>query len=64
MQFVDLWALINILHLQDNVDDNIIWKFTDNGLYSAAFGIQDAIPWPSIFKHEHYCLEGMGTSKG
>jgi hypothetical protein len=24
MQFMDLWALINNVHLQDNVEDNII----------------------------------------
>jgi hypothetical protein len=36
MQFVDLWALINNAQLQDNVEDNIIWKLTENGLYSTA----------------------------
>jgi hypothetical protein len=36
MQFMDLWALINNAHLQDSVEDNIIWKFIENGLYSTA----------------------------
>jgi hypothetical protein len=35
-QFVHLWALINTIHLHDDVEDDISWKLTANGQYSAA----------------------------
>jgi hypothetical protein len=35
-QFVQLWALIQNVHLTANVDDDIVWKLTSNGQYSAA----------------------------
>jgi hypothetical protein len=34
-QFVDLWTLINNIHLEENVEDSIVWKLTESGLYSA-----------------------------
>lgn len=34
-QFVELWRLINHVHLDDNVEDDILWKLTDDGEYSA-----------------------------
>jgi hypothetical protein len=36
VQFVDLWTLINNIHLVENVEDSIVWKLTESGLYSAA----------------------------
>jgi hypothetical protein len=35
-QFVQLWALIQGVHLNEDVEDDIIWKLTGNGQYSAA----------------------------
>jgi hypothetical protein len=35
-QFVLLWALIQRVHIVENVDDDISWKLTANGQYSAA----------------------------
>jgi hypothetical protein len=37
MQFVDIWSLINNVHLQDDTEDNIIWMFMNNGHYSVAW---------------------------
>jgi hypothetical protein len=41
-QFVELWILLSHIHLQDNIDDDIEWKLTTNGEYSAksAYEIQ------------------------
>jgi hypothetical protein len=33
-QLVELWSLVNNVQLQDEVDDDILWKFTNNGHYS------------------------------
>jgi hypothetical protein len=35
-QFVYLWALLSNIHLEEAVEDTIVWKITENGLYSAA----------------------------
>jgi hypothetical protein len=35
-KLVELWSLVNNVQLQDEVDDDILWKFTNNGHYSAA----------------------------
>jgi hypothetical protein len=35
-QFVQLWALIQNVHLNANEEDDIKWKLTRNGQYSAA----------------------------
>jgi hypothetical protein len=35
-QFIELWILINNVHLQLDVEDSIIWKLTANGQYSEA----------------------------
>jgi hypothetical protein len=35
-QFVQLWALIQNVHLVEHVEDDIVWKLTGNGQYSAA----------------------------
>jgi hypothetical protein len=35
-QFVKLWALIQMVHLTEGVEDDITWKLTVNGQYSAA----------------------------
>jgi hypothetical protein len=35
-QFVQLWALINNVHLQEEIEDDITWKLTASGQYSTA----------------------------
>jgi hypothetical protein len=50
-QFVDLWTCISHVHLHIDVEDDIVWKFTESGQYSTA-GIQNAISWPCAFFHE------------
>jgi hypothetical protein len=35
-QFVQLWALIQNVHLDEHVEDEIAWKLTGNEQYSAA----------------------------
>jgi hypothetical protein len=35
-QFVQLWANIHMVHLREDVEDDITWKLTVNGQYSAA----------------------------
>jgi hypothetical protein len=35
-EFVQLWALIQRVHLDEEVDDDISWKLTANGQYSVA----------------------------
>jgi hypothetical protein len=35
-QFVQFWALIQRVHLVEGAEDNITWKLTANGQYSAA----------------------------
>jgi hypothetical protein len=35
-QFVNLWALLSNIHLEEAVEDTIVWKLTKNGLYFAA----------------------------
>jgi hypothetical protein len=35
-QFVNLWGFLSNIHLEEAVDDTIVWKLTENGLYSAA----------------------------
>jgi hypothetical protein len=37
MQFVQLWAIIQNVHLNEEVKDDIIWKLVGNGQYSAAY---------------------------
>ncbi|XP_071685205.1 uncharacterized protein [Lolium perenne] len=34
-QFIDLWTLISTIHLDPDVDDDIVWRLTANGHYSA-----------------------------
>jgi hypothetical protein len=38
VQFVELWAKINNVHLEIGVEDSIVWKLTANGQY-----------WPTSF---------------
>jgi hypothetical protein len=33
-QFAELWALIQDVHLAPDRDDNILWKFTESGIYT------------------------------
>jgi hypothetical protein len=35
-QFVQLWALIQNVQLDEHAEDEIVWKLTANGQYSAA----------------------------
>jgi hypothetical protein len=35
-QFVEIWSITNNVHLEEDVEDDIVWKFTSNGQYSAA----------------------------
>jgi hypothetical protein len=35
-QFFQLWALIQNVHLDEHVEDDIVWKLTGNGQYSTA----------------------------
>jgi hypothetical protein len=35
-QYVELWVLTREVHLQAHVDDEITWKLTESGQYSAA----------------------------
>jgi hypothetical protein len=35
-QFVELWSLTNNVLLEEDVEDDIVWKFANNGQYSAA----------------------------
>jgi hypothetical protein len=35
-QFVQLWVLIQNVHLVEDVEDDIHWKLTSNGEYSTA----------------------------
>jgi hypothetical protein len=41
-QFVELWGLIDNFHLDENVDDGIVWRLTSDGQYStkSAYDIQ------------------------
>jgi hypothetical protein len=41
-QFVQLWALIRNVQLNDDLDDDIRWKLTSNGEYSmsSAYNLQ------------------------
>jgi hypothetical protein len=39
-QFVDLWTQINNVQLDEEMEDDISWKFTENGQYSAASAYQ------------------------
>ena len=34
-QYVELWSLISNVHLVDHVEDDIIWRLTPSGQYSA-----------------------------
>jgi hypothetical protein len=36
-QFVKLWALIQRVQLREDIEDEIAWKLTSNGQYSAAY---------------------------
>jgi hypothetical protein len=36
VDFVELWALVNEISLDEDTKDDIKWKFTSNGEYSAA----------------------------
>jgi hypothetical protein len=36
VEFVDLWYLINEMHLVEGTKDDITWKFTNSGEYSAS----------------------------
>jgi hypothetical protein len=36
LQFMDLWVLINNVQLEVDVEDTIVWKFTESGTYSAS----------------------------
>jgi hypothetical protein len=46
-QFVQLWALIQGVHLNEDVEDDIIWKLTGNGQYSVASAYRLQFFWPS-----------------
>jgi hypothetical protein len=35
-EFMELWSLVNEIHLADGTKDDISWKFTKSGEYSAA----------------------------
>jgi hypothetical protein len=35
-EFVRLWATLRDFHLQEDMEDDIVWKHTANGIYSAA----------------------------
>jgi hypothetical protein len=39
-QFIDLWTHLSHVHLHEGVQDDIIWKFMNNGHYSAASAYQ------------------------
>jgi hypothetical protein len=69
-QFVQLWALIQNVHLDEHVEDDIVWKLTGNGQYSAAsayklqfFGLIESSMYKLIWKawappkaKNHACL--------
>jgi hypothetical protein len=42
-QFVTLCGLLSGMHHSQQVPDNIIWKFTNDGKYSIFLGMQNAI---------------------
>jgi hypothetical protein len=41
VEFVELWSLINEVHLVEGSNDGITWKFTNSGEYSAATAYND-----------------------
>jgi hypothetical protein len=45
-QFVQLWANIQRVHLRVDVEDDITWKLTGNGQYSAASAYKLQFFWP------------------
>jgi hypothetical protein len=56
-QFVQLWALIQNVHLTENVEDDIVWKLTANGQYSTAsayklqfFGLIESSMYKVVWK--------------
>jgi hypothetical protein len=56
-EFVQLWALIQRVHLEEGVDDDISWKLTSNGQYSTAsayklqfFGLVDSSLYKIVWK--------------
>jgi hypothetical protein len=41
-QFINLWGLLQEVHLVEDVEDSIVWKLTENGQYSSksAYNLQ------------------------
>jgi hypothetical protein len=46
IQFVQLWVLTQDVQLNDEVEDNITWKLTSNGEYSAVSAYKLQFFWP------------------
>jgi hypothetical protein len=56
-EFVQLWALVQRVHLEEGVDDDISWKLTSNGQYSMAsayklqfFGLVESSLYKIVWK--------------
>jgi hypothetical protein len=62
-QFVDLWTHISHVHLQLEVEDDIIWKFTNNGQYTTASAYEMQFLGLVHSRMEKNYLEGLGPPK-
>ena len=56
MQFCALWSSLEQVQLQDGIADDIVWKFTANGKYSAVsaykarfLGMVDSVMVPAVW---------------
>jgi hypothetical protein len=39
LEYIQLWDLLNVIHLQRKVEDSHIWKLTATGKYLAKSGL-------------------------
>jgi hypothetical protein len=49
MQFIDLWTVISNISLVPEEEDDIVWKLTPNGQYSAKSVYDMQFPWLNPF---------------
>ena len=51
-QFVDLWILLRDVHLDDSIENEIVWKFMASGKILGGFRLQIVSSLVHFVRHE------------
>ena len=60
-QFVTLWTTLRGFHLEEDAEDDIVWKAHRKWAIHGRVGIQSAIPWHNQIPYGAHCVEGLGS---